>query len=88
MPFEILTRREFITLLGAAAIWPFGTRAQQPTKPVIGFLGSASAVEWTQFTAAFRQGLAQTGFLEARTQRSNTVGLMVNTSDYRSLPPI
>lgn len=66
MPFEILTRREFITLLGAAAIWPFGTRAQQPTKPVIGFLGSASAVEWTQFTAAFRQGLAQTGFLEGQ----------------------
>ena len=59
-------RRKFMMLLAGTAAWSLAARAQQPTTPVIGFLGSPSAAEWAPFAAAFRQGLQETGYVEGQ----------------------
>jgi len=61
-------RRQFITLMGAAAAWPFAARAQQTAKlPTIGYLGTAAASAWAPWTAAFVQRLHELGWIEGRT---------------------
>jgi putative ABC transport system substrate-binding protein len=59
-----MRRREFITLIGgAAAAWPFTTRAQQSSMPVIGYLSVRSAESDVPMLTAFRRGLNETGYV-------------------------
>lgn len=62
-----MRRREFITLLGGAVASPLVARAQQPALPVIGFMSGRSPEDSTHLVAAFRQGLAENGFVEGQT---------------------
>ena len=64
-----LQRREFITLVGGAAVaWPFAARAQQSAKlPTIGFLGAATISARSQWVDAFVQRLRELGWIEGRT---------------------
>jgi putative ABC transport system substrate-binding protein len=61
-----MRRREFITLLLGSAAWPLAALAQQARLPLIGYLSGRSAETEVPFLAAFRQGLAATGFAEGR----------------------
>jgi ABC-type uncharacterized transport system substrate-binding protein len=60
-----MRRRQFITLVGSAAMWPLTARAQ-PATPVIGYLGSETPDRFASRLTAFRQGLGATGFDEGR----------------------
>jgi putative ABC transport system substrate-binding protein len=64
-----MRRRDFVNLLGsAAAAWPFPARAQQAGKrPIIGFLGTATASAWRDWVASFVERLRELGWVEGRT---------------------
>jgi len=65
MQFQQLRRRDVITLAGAAVAWPLAARAQQPARPVVGFLDPTSPDAATaDRVRGFRQGLRDAGFIE------------------------
>jgi ABC-type uncharacterized transport system substrate-binding protein len=66
MQIDQLRRREFIAGSGIAAAWPLMAWAQQPLLPVVGFLNTQSPGPWSNFVAAFRQGLREFGLVEGR----------------------
>jgi ABC-type uncharacterized transport system substrate-binding protein len=62
-----MRRPEVISLLClAATVWQPGAHAQQPSSPVIGFLGAVSADKYTIRLEAFRQGLKDLGYVEGQ----------------------
>src|SRR4029453_10972242 len=62
-----MRRREFIALLGGAAVaWPFVAHAQQSTMPVVGFVNVASAKNYAPQVSAFLKGLSEAGYVVGR----------------------
>jgi|SRR5215469_13056251 len=78
-----MRRREFITLIGGVAAWPFPAGAQQPTMPLIGFLQSGSAGATTHVLAAFHSGLREAGYIEGQ-----NVAIVYGYADGRDGPDI
>lgn len=62
-----MRRREFIKLMGGAAVaWPLAARAQQPGMPVVGFLSTRASGDDPQLLTAFRSGLKEVGYVEGQ----------------------
>src|SRR5215472_16789830 len=62
-----MNRREFIMVLGGAAVgWPLSTRAQQPSMPLIGLLYPGPPEAIAKFVIGFRKGLGELGYVEGR----------------------
>lgn len=62
-----MQRREFMALMGGAAVWPLAAHAQTPAAmPVIGYLSAASPARFASRLKAFHQGLDELGFAEGR----------------------
>ena len=63
----MMKRREFIAGLGSAAAWPYaGSAQQQPAMPLIGYLSFGSPSPFVHFTAAFRKGLEEGGYVDGK----------------------
>ena len=80
-----MRRREFITLLGGAAAWPLAVRAQQPSMPVIGYLGSSFERSAGRSLLNFKRGLAETGYVE---DRNVTIEYRWADDQYERLPAL
>ena len=62
-----MRRREFVTLMGGAvAAGPVLARGQPAAVPIVGIVGSTTAVGWASQEAAFRKGLGEAGYTEGR----------------------
>jgi hypothetical protein len=61
-----MKRRHFLGVLGGAAAWPQGVRAQQLPMPVVGFLGSRASSDDPHLLAAFHGGLMEAGYVEGQ----------------------
>jgi len=81
-------RRGVIGLVGGAAAWSVAARAQQSTMPVIGFLNALGQNDTPSLPAAFRRGLGETGYIEARNTAIEYRLQKIGTIDCLPLRPI
>ena len=61
-----MSRREFITLLGGAAAWPFAARAQHLAMPTVGVLYGGTSDDFAYLLHSLRRGLREIGYIESR----------------------
>jgi putative tryptophan/tyrosine transport system substrate-binding protein len=81
-----MRRRELIVdVVVAAILWPYMARAQQKSLPVIGFLSSRSPEDSSAQMAAFRQGLAELGYVEGE---NLAIEYRWARGDYKRLPAL
>jgi len=80
-----MRRREFITLLGGAAAWPLVAHAQRAAMPIVGFMSGRSSEDSAGVASAFRQGLADAGFVDGQTV---TIEYRWANGDYEKLPAL
>lgn len=79
-------RRDFIITLGAVtAMAPSSLRAQQPGKPLIGFLSSRSAADSAGHVAAFLEGVKAFGYVVGQTV---AIDYRWANGDYDGLPTL
>jgi putative tryptophan/tyrosine transport system substrate-binding protein len=66
----MIRRREFIAVVGGAAVWPLAVGAQRSSVPVIGYLGNygpgSVGADDERLRAAVLEGLAEVGYVEGR----------------------
>jgi putative tryptophan/tyrosine transport system substrate-binding protein len=83
-----MRRRKFITLLVCGAVaWPLAARAQQPTMPVIGFLAGGLEQTGLPFITAYKQGLADIGYVEGKNVRIEYRWANAHMINYQRSPP-
>jgi putative ABC transport system substrate-binding protein len=80
-----MRRRKFLAALVSATAWPVAARAQQPMMPVVGFVNGASGDASAANVMAFREGLAESGYVEGQ---NLTVEYHWLNGDYASLPAL
>ena len=81
-----MRRRDFITIIGGAAVWPLAARAQQPERVRrIGILLPATADDavWQDRLGAFLQGLGPLGWTIGRNLHVDTRWATTNAAEIR-----